>query len=189
MRRSGGRRLLVFAAAAVGFASAASAQPAAGDAAARPLELPFGPIPKEIHGVACEVRPGNADFAPSLNCAARDPLKQPSISVAVSDARAGLIRADLAANERRAFQGRPIFNVVREEGFVPPADPSAIGYRALYQTELGNRYVWAVASKGKLVRVLVIVFAPTDFGAMIRDVEAKVYGVGASPPAAQRDSR
>jgi hypothetical protein len=176
-------RLAALAGAGATLASGASmpavAQPGA------PFAPPFGPVPKEIHGVACEARAGDADFAPSLRCAAADPMKQPSISVAVSDRPRPPTRAELVANERLAYQNRPIFNVIREEDFAPPADPGAIGFRGLYQTELGNRYVWAVYSKGKLIRVLVIVFAPTDFAAMTADIEGKIFGV--SPTAAGKD--
>ncbi|HEY0027752.1 MAG TPA: hypothetical protein VGC35_07765 [Allosphingosinicella sp.] len=166
---------------------AASAQEMPQGPVGKAFALPFGPVPSELHGVACEAQPGNADFAPSLRCSAQDPLKQPSISVAVADQPNRPTRAALIANERSAFQNRPIFNVIREEDFVPPGDPAAIGYRALYQTELGNRYVWAVHSNGKLVRVLVIVFAPTDFAAMITDIESKVFGVAASSAAAAKE--
>jgi hypothetical protein len=177
---------LTLASALAGFAPAA-AQGVGSAPSSQTLVLPFGPVPAELHGVACEARPGDAHFSPHLKCSAKDPLKQPSISVAVADQPVPPTRAELMARERRAFEHRPIFNVVREGDFVPPGDPEAIGYRALYQTEMGNRYVWAAWSKGKLVRVLVIVFAPTDFPAMIADIEAKIFGMPRVSPAARKD--
>jgi hypothetical protein len=184
MKRLAALRLTAFAA-AIALGSGASAQAPAPSGAA--FALPFGPVPKEIHGAPCEAKAGEANFAPSLKCRGTDMLKQPSISVAVVDRPGRPTRAELVENERRAFQNRPIFNVIREEDFVPPGDPDAIGYRALYQTDFGNRYVWAVHSKGKLVRVLVLVFSPTDFGAMIADVESKVFGVPAPLAGAGKD--
>jgi hypothetical protein len=184
MRRPAALRLAAFAVASATLASGASAQAPAPGAA---FALPFGPVPKEIHGAPCEAKAGDADFAPSLKCRGTDMLKQPSISVAVVDRPSRPTRAELIENERRAFRNRPIFNVIREEDFVPPGDPDALGYRALYQTDFGNRYVWAVHSKGKLVRVLVLVFAPTDFPAMIADIEGKVFGVPAPLAAAGKD--
>ncbi|PTD17573.1 hypothetical protein CV103_17445 [Sphingomonas fennica] len=58
-----------------------------------------------------------------------------------------------------------------------PSDPEAVGFRGLYQTELGNRYVWVVLSRGKMIRVVAAVFAPTDFAAMTADIEWKIFGV------------
>jgi hypothetical protein len=163
----------------------ASAQAPASPGA--PFALPFGPVPKEIYGAPCEAKGGEPNFAPSLKCRGTDMLKQPSISVAVVDQPSRPTRAELIENERRAFQNRPIFNVIREEDFVPPGDPGAIGYRAFYQTDFGNRYVWAVHSRGKLIRVLVLIFSPTDFPAMIADVEGKVFGVPSPIAAAGKD--
>jgi hypothetical protein len=182
MKRPCALHLAAFAVANAALASAAAAQ-----APGTPFALPFGPVPKDIHGAPCEAKAGEPNFAPSLKCRGTDMLKQPSISVAVADQPVRPTRAQLIENERRAFQNRPIFNVIREEDFLPPGDPGAIGYRALYQTDFGNRYVWAVHSKGKLVRVLVLVFSPTDFPAMIADVEAKVFGVPAPPAGAAKD--
>lgn len=185
MRRAAALRCAAFAVASVAFASGVSGQAPAPSGA--DFALPFGPVPKEIHGAPCEARAGDADFAPSLRCRGPDMMKLPAISVAVIDRPERPTRADLAAFERRAFQNRPIFNVIREEDFVPPGDPEAIGYRAFYQTDFGNRYVWAVHSRGKLVRVLVLVFGPTDFEAMIADIEGKVFGVPSPLAAAVKD--
>ncbi|HEU0099876.1 MAG TPA: hypothetical protein VFQ67_14020 [Allosphingosinicella sp.] len=177
--------LAAFAVASATLASGARAQETSSPGAA--FALPFGPVPKEIFGVPCEARPGDAEFAPSLKCNGKDALKEPGISVAVSDLPTRPTRADLIARERKAFQYRPIFNIIREEDFTPPGDPGAIGFRALYQTDFGNRYVWAVHSRGKLIRVLVLVFSPMDFAAMTADVEAKVFGLPPAPAAAWKD--
>ena len=182
MTSSAGLCFLATALAAAAWATAASAQ------AGAVFALPAAPVPAEIHGVACEPRPGEERFAPSLKCRPKDALKQPSFSVAVYDLPTQPSREELIATERRAFQNRPIFNVIREEEFAPPSDPEAVGMRGLYQTEFGNRYVWAVHSRGKLVRVLAMVFGPTDFPAMIADVESKVFGVPAPPAAAAKDA-
>ena len=181
-------RLALTAAAAAGaLASAASAQAVATAPSGAPFALPFGPVPEEIHGVACEPHAGDADFAPSLWCKPVEMTKQPSIFVSVADWRAQPTRSELIAHMREAFHERPMFNVIREEDFAPPADPGAVGFRALYQTELGNRYVWAVLSKGKLIRVIATVFAPTDFGAMTTDIERKVFGAPAPSGAAKKE--
>ena len=162
----------------IALATGASAQSAptelAGDNA---FSLPFGPVPAEIFGVPCEPRPGDANFAPSLRCSPANVMERPSISVTVADWRSQPTRAEMIANMREAFHERPIFNVIREENFAPPSDPEAVGFRGLYQTELGNRYVWAVLSRGKMIRVIAAVFAPTDFAAMTADIERKIFGV------------
>ena len=150
------------------------------------FSLPFGPVPTEIFGVPCEARPGDEHFAPSLRCSPADIMRQPSINVSVADWRSRPTRAEMIANMREAFHERAMFNVIREEDFAPPADPEAVGFRGLYQTELGNRYVWAVLSRGKMIRVIVTVFAPTDFAAMVADVEHKIFGVPPSPTPHER---
>ena len=83
----------------------------------------------------------------------------------------------MIANMREAFHERAMFKVVREEDFVLASDPEAVGFRALYQTDMGNRYVWAVLSRGTMVRVIATVYAPADFAAMTADIESKVFGV------------
>jgi hypothetical protein len=179
-------RALAFAATAP-FASGAPAQAVPPEPPGEAFSLPFGPVPAEIHGVACKSQAGDADFAPSLRCFATDPLKQPSMNVSVADWRSRPTRAEMIAHTREAFHERSMFNVIREEGFVPPSDPDAVGFRGLYQTELGNRYVWTVLSKGKLIRVVATVFAPTDFDAMTQDIESKIFGVPASAATAEKD--
>ena len=164
-------------AAAAAFAPNAGAQTASEEQAGDTFRLPFGAAPSEIFGVPCKLVPGDADFAPSLRCNSADPLKQPSIGISVADWKSHPSRAEMIANFREAFHERSIFNVIREENFAPPDDPEAVGFRALYQTELGNRYVWAVLSKGKMTRVLVTAFAPADFAAMTADIEWKIFGV------------
>ena len=168
----------VVSALAVALAAGASAQSApASSAQDNSFSLPFGTVPAEIFGVPCEARPGDENFAPSLTCFPADIMRQPSISVSVADWRSQPTRAEMIAMVREAFHERPIFNVIREENFAPPSDREAVGFRALYQTELGNRYVWAVLSRGKMIRVTVAVFAPIDFAAMIADVELKIFGI------------
>ena len=181
------RVALTAVAATAAFASAASAQTVPAAPPGETFALPFGPVPEEIHGVACEPRAGDADFAPSLWCEPARIMEQPSIFVSVADWRSQPTRTELIAHMREAFHERPMFNVIREEAFAPPADPGAVGFRALYQTELGNRYVWAVLSKGKLIRVIATVFAPTDFGAMTTDIERKVFGAPVSSAAAKKE--
>ena len=179
--------VLTVAAASAALASGASAQAIATAPPDATFALPFGPVPEEIHGVPCKPHAGNADFAPSLRCEPAEILEGPSISVSVADWGSQPTRAEMIANMREAFHERAMFNVIREEDFAPPSDPGAVGFRALYQTELGNRYVWAVLSKGKMIRVIAIVFAPTDFGAMTTDIETKIFGVPASSAAAAKD--
>ena len=83
----------------------------------------------------------------------------------------------MIANMREAFHERAMFNVIREVDFSLPSDPESVGFKALYQTELGNRYVWALRTKGKMIRVIVTVFAPTNFAVLIGEVEEKVFGL------------
>jgi len=164
-------------AAAAAFAPNAGAQAASEEQAGATFRLPFGAAPSEIFGVPCKLVPGNADFAPSVRCNSADPMKQPSIAISVADWKSHPSRAEMIANFREAFHERSIFNAIREENFAPPDDPEAVGFRALYQTDLGNRYVWTVLSKGKMIRVLVTAFAPADFAAMTADIEWKIFVV------------
>lgn len=156
--------------------TAPAEQPAA--SASQELSMPFGgPVPAEIFGIPCKANPGTADFAPHLICMPADMMKQPSISVSVAEWKSHPSRAEIIALVREAFHERSMFNVIREEAFTPPGDPEAVGFRALYQTDLGNRYVWAVLSRGRMIRVTVMVLARTDFAAMTADIEAKVFAV------------
>lgn len=154
-----------------------TAQPATPAAPNATLSMPFGPVPAEIFGVPCEVRPGDANFAPSLDCSPANVMERPSINVSVADWRSRPTREQMVASAREAYHERAMFNVIREEPFAPPADPEAVGFRGAYQTELGNRYVWYVLSRGKMIRVSVAVFAQTDIRAMIADIESRVFGV------------
>lgn len=175
-------------AAMLALATDASAQPAPTDpAGGNSFSLPFGAVPAEIFGAPCEAHPGDANFAPSLRCEPADMMERPSISVTVADWRSRPTRAEMIANMREAFHERAMFNVIREEDFAPPGDPEAVGFRALYQTDLGNRYVWAVLSRGRMIRVIATVFAPADFAAMIADIEWKIFGVPTPPAADDRD--
>lgn len=162
---------------AAALATGASAQPAPREPAGDMFSLPFGAVPREIFGVPCEPRPGDSNFAASLRCLPANMMERPSITVSVADWRSQPTRAEIIADMRATFHERPIFNVIREENFAPPGDPEAVGFRGLYQTELGNRYVWAVLSRGKMIRVIAAVFAPADFAAMTADIEWKVFGV------------
>lgn len=159
------------------LATGASAQSAAREQAGDTLSLPFGVVPREIFGVPCESVPGDSNFAASLRCFPANMMERPSITVSVADWRSQPTRAEIIASMREAFHERPIFNVIREENFAPPSDPEAVGFRGLYQTELGNRYVWAVLTRGKMIRVIAAVFAPTDFATMTADIEFKIFGV------------
>lgn len=164
-------------AAAVSFTPSAEAQTAPKEEVSANFSLPFGATPSEIFGVPCKAIQGDANFAPSLQCYPAETLKKPSISVIVADWKSHPSRAEIIGKVREAFHERPIFNVIREESFAPPGDPEAVGFRALYQTDLGNRYVWAVLSRGKMIRAIATVFAPADFAAMTADIEWKVFGV------------
>jgi len=164
----------------------ASASPPPAAAGAE-FSLPFGPVPAEIDGVPCRPLKGHGDFAPSLLCDPAKPMEQPTINLSVADWRSHPSRAELIAHMREAFHERTIFNVIREEPFAPPGDPEAVGFRAYYQTEFGNRYVWAVLTRGKLIRVIAAVFAPTDLEALKGDVELKVFAVAAAPVAPRKD--
>lgn len=166
-----------FIVAATAFATSAAAQPVPEAQVGDALSLPFGVVPREIFDVPCTVEPGNADVAPSLRCEPANILDRPSIAVSVADWKSHPSRAEIIANVREAFHERPMLNVIREENFVPPGDLDAVGFRALYQTDLGNRYVWAVLSRGKMMRVVAFVFAPGDFAAMTADIEWKLFGV------------
>lgn len=141
------------------------------------VDLPFGSVPAEIFGVPCKNEPGDANFAASLRCFPANFMEKPSINVSVANWRSEPSQAEMIANMREAFHERSLFKVIREETFAPPSDPMAVGFRGLYQTELGNRYVWAVRSKGKMVRVVAAVFAPIDANAMMTDIERKIFGV------------
>ena len=167
-------------------AAPAPAQPAPAPAERQVLALPSGIIPKQIFGIDCKARDSDAYSDPTLMCEPADITRQPSISVVSAIWKRQMSRADLIAHMREAFHERPMFNVIREEPFAPPGDPQAVGFRALYQTELGNRYVWSVLSGGRYTRVMVHVFAPADFAAMQADIEAKVFGVAAPKAAAGR---
>lgn len=141
------------------------------------IDLPFGGVPTEIFGIPCKNDPGDAHFAASLRCFPANSMEKPSINVSVANWRSEPSQAEMIANMREAFHERSLFKVIREETFAPPSDPMAVGFRGLYQTELGNRYVWAVRSKGKMVRVIAAVFAPIDANAMMTDIEQKIFGV------------
>lgn len=157
---------------------AALASPAfAAEPPGQAFALPFGPVPDEINGTPCRPQTGDENFAPSLRCTPAQIDKQPLIAVSVADWKSQPTEAEMAADMREAFHERRIFNIIREETFRPPSDPDAVGYRGVYQTEMGNRYVWAVCSKGKMIRVTAAVFAPTDTAAMSADIERKVFGV------------
>ncbi|HEX8241621.1 MAG TPA: hypothetical protein VF574_17935 [Allosphingosinicella sp.] len=155
-----------------------AAHPAPSPAGPQILSLPSGSIPARIFGIDCEARDGDSTSDPSLRCDPPDLLKTPSISAVSGPWKRQMTRAEMIALMREAFHERTMFNVIREEPFEPTADPKAVGFRALYQTDLGNRYVWALLSEGRFTRVIATVFAPADFAAMTADIEAKVFGVG-----------
>lgn len=140
------------------------------------FSLPFVDVPSEIFGVPCKAEPGDANFAASLRCLPSNLMERPSITVSSANWRSQPTRAEMIANMREAFHERSL-KVVREEDFAPPLVPEAIGFRGFYQTDLGNRYVWAVLAKGKMIRVIATVFAPTDYAAMTADIERKIFGV------------
>jgi hypothetical protein len=164
---------------AAALVSGASAQPAATEPGETnsAFSLPSGAIPSEIFGVPCVTRPGDANFVPYLDCTPADMMEKPSIRVTVGDWRSRPTREQMIAAAREAYHERAMFNVIREEPFAPPGDPEAVGFRGAYQTELGNRYVWYVLTRGKMIRAAAAVFAQTDVAAMITDIEWKIFGV------------
>lgn len=167
----------IVASAALGlFAATASAQSISEPTEAATLKLPFGAVPAEIFGVPCQSVPARPHFAPYLECKTADPMARPSISISVADWRGEPSQADMIASMRESFHDRSIFKF-HEVAFAPPGDPMAVGFRGRYQTDLGNRYVWAVRTGGKMIRVIVIAFAPFDVRAMTADIEWKIFGV------------
>ena len=114
--------------------------------------------------------------------------KKPSIGVSVQNSTCEKTQEQMIA-ERRAQvnDGTPFFNVIWEEGFSPPSVPQSVGFRAFYQTMQGNRYFWATCGQGKLTRVLVIMFAPTDNEALKAEIEEKVFSFIRSASVAAKD--
>jgi hypothetical protein len=157
-----------------------AAQSAQAPAQPQILSLPSGSIPSRIFGIDCKQQDGDSSSDPSLRCDPADLLKLPSIGIVSGPWKRQMTRAEMIALMREAFHERTMFNVIREEPFAPTADPKAVGFRALYQTDLGNRYVWGLLSEGRFTRVIATVFAPADFATMTADIEAKVFGVGSS---------
>ncbi len=140
--------------------------------------LPVSELPKEIYGVPCILDKGNADLPPMLRCEAKDPMKDPSISVG---SRTSACTATLEETKefRRKYMndGTPFANVVWVRSFVPESVPGGRGFTGFYQKSLGNRYWWEVCGQGRMTTVLVIMFAPLDNEALKADVEMKVFGV------------
>lgn len=140
------------------------------------LTLPSGSVPTQIFGVACKPQDGNANFMPSLMCLATDYRKQPSISVTSGNWKRELSHAQLVDRMREPYHERAMFKVIREEAFVVADDPNALGIRALYETEMGVRFVWALLSRGKMTHASASAYAPADFKTMTADIEAKIFG-------------
>lgn len=153
-----------------------------------PFMLPYGSVPTEIFGNDCVTRDGDANFSPSLVCAAADPAKHPSISVTVADSRCEKTQEQMIAEERNKFDdGTPFFNVVWERDFSPLKVEGAIGFKAFYQKSMGNRYFWSVCGQGKKTSVLVVMFSPTDNEALKAEIENKVFGIDLPRSDASKD--
>lgn|GEM_PF-2065912 len=144
------------------------------------LHLPSGNIPKQIFGVDCTQLDGDEHFGPSLRCFPTDIMKLPSIGVAVIKTEREWDRPKLIERMRSAYHESELFNVIREEPFQITDDAHEVGVRALYQTNLGNRYVWSIVSEGKIITVTAGVFSKVNFGKMISDIELKVFGLASN---------
>jgi hypothetical protein len=140
--------------------------------------VPSGSVPTEIFGNKCVKRAGDANFAPMLSCKANNVAEHPSISVSVVQNKCDKTQEQMIVASRNQYNdGTPFFKVVSEVSFVSETAPDEVGFRAFYQTSLGNRYVWHVCGNGKLTRVLAQIFSPTDNDALANEIEDKVFGI------------
>ena len=167
---------LLFAASSMSFAvPALNAQPSEAGEAERSLGLPSGTVPETIFGVPCKFHAGNRDFAPTLQCLPDDIINQPSIVVTVKTLAEPQTRADMEAHFREGLHERMILRVFDKGDFTLENDQESVGFKALYQTDVGNRYVWSVFSKGRKIVVVATILSSVDIDALVRDIETKIF--------------
>jgi hypothetical protein len=153
------------------------------------FSLPSGTVPTTIFGNVCKMIAGDANFAPRLDCKGTDVVKDPSILISMVDSKCERSSEQMMADRRRLINdGTPFFNVVWQQEFLPASVPSGVGYRGFYQLSMGNRYWWETCGNGKLTRVSVIMFSPTNNDALKADIEEKVFGVGQSSATVPQES-
>ncbi|WP_435419302.1 hypothetical protein WAB17_07045 [Parerythrobacter aurantius] len=143
--------------------------------AERSLGLPSEIVPETIFGVPCKFHAGNQDFAPTLQCLPNDIINQPSIVVTVKTLAEPQTRADMEARFREGLHERMILRVVDKGDFTLENDQESVGFKALYQTDVGNRYVWSVLSKGRKIVVVATILSYVDIDALVRDIETKIF--------------
>jgi hypothetical protein len=139
--------------------------------------FPNGQVPHEIFGNTCtEHKLSSNTNSYLLHCKPRNLMERPSINVIIRRMDKPETYQEMIANTQSAFHERSMFNIVREESIGLEGKPEAFGFRAIYQTEMGNRYVWSLQQNGYLLTTMATIFAPTDNAKLKQDVESKVYG-------------
>jgi hypothetical protein len=144
---------------------------------------PTGQLPKEIFGIPCS----EEKYVPSIDshilfCFPEKIFEDPTIGVIIRRIEKAENLQEMIADAREAYHESGILKVVREEKMGLEGKSAAFGFRAIYQTNNGNRFVWVLQQDGYIKTVSVSILAPTNYEKLIQDVENTVYGAGLQVP-------